>query len=350
MTVVAALEAVALVAVVLAFLIYTRAREREAAEERRQFADRIQRPDQLPAREAVAFVEPAPREDDQLSMVGKIRISEALRDRRWRSTTDYIGKLDEKYRQAKSARRLLEPQWFMSLAFFQNKQWLAFMGDRLVEPRGLDDPGRITETENRITGIIRTELAKLTKTRPVWVSTPQSGDDEDMNAAGLSEDIMRYQWGNLGMRKHDLKALEWSRITGSGFLRVTWDPTIGDPIDVLVRPDGGLMSRRDRQADARGSAGRAGVRGDDRRAGREQADRPGRPEDRGAVPVRDVHRPAVRHLRGRRMADRGVDQIGRLRQAPLRRHPEARRDREPRPRRDAADGRDRRPAARRTRA
>jgi hypothetical protein len=76
MTVVAALEAAALVAVVFLFLRYTRAREAEAAEERRLLADRIQRPEMLPAREAAAFVEPAPREDDQLSMVGKIRISE----------------------------------------------------------------------------------------------------------------------------------------------------------------------------------------------------------------------------------------------------------------------------------
>jgi len=152
------------------------------------------------------------------------------------------GKLDEKYRQAKSARRLLEPQWFMSLAFFQNRQWLAYMGNRLVEPAGLDDPGRITETENRITGIVRTELAKLTKTRPVWIATPQSGDEEDTNAASLSEQIMRYQWSHLNMRKHDLKALEWARITGAGFLKVTWDPTIGDPVDVLVRPDGSLMT------------------------------------------------------------------------------------------------------------
>jgi hypothetical protein len=158
------------------------------------------------------------------------------------NTDPITGKLDEKYRQAKSARRLLEPQWFMSLAFFQNRQWLAFAGDRLIEPRGLDDPGRITETENRITGIVRTELAKLTKGRPVWSATPTSSDDEDMNAADLSERIMRYQWQNLNVRKHDLKALEWSRICGSGFLKVVWDPTLGDPVDVLVRPDGGLMA------------------------------------------------------------------------------------------------------------
>jgi hypothetical protein len=77
MTVVAIVEAVALVAVVLAFLVYTRARERDAMQERRTLADRIQRPEVLPARDAPAFVEPPPREDDQLSMVGKIRIAES---------------------------------------------------------------------------------------------------------------------------------------------------------------------------------------------------------------------------------------------------------------------------------
>jgi hypothetical protein len=150
--------------------------------------------------------------------------------------------LDEKYKQAKSNRRLLEPQWYMSLAFFQNRQWLAFAGDRLVEPRGLSDPNRITETENRITGMVRTELAKMTKTRPVWVATPQSGDEEDANAASLAEQIMRYMWGHLSMRAQALKGLEWSRICGPGWLKCYWDPTIGDPVDVLVRPDGSLMT------------------------------------------------------------------------------------------------------------
>jgi hypothetical protein len=76
MTVVAVVEAIALVLVVIAFLLYTRAREREAMRERRQLADRIQRPDLLPAREAVVFSEPPPRPKDQMDMVGRIRISD----------------------------------------------------------------------------------------------------------------------------------------------------------------------------------------------------------------------------------------------------------------------------------
>jgi len=74
MTVVAITEAVALVAVVVVLISYTRARERDNAEERRILADRIQRPEILPAREPLSFAEPEPREDDQMSMVGKIRL------------------------------------------------------------------------------------------------------------------------------------------------------------------------------------------------------------------------------------------------------------------------------------
>jgi hypothetical protein len=75
-TVVAVAEAVALVAVVFLCLGHLRGVERANAQERRALADRIQRPELLPARETVAFAEPPPREDDELSTVGQIRISD----------------------------------------------------------------------------------------------------------------------------------------------------------------------------------------------------------------------------------------------------------------------------------
>jgi hypothetical protein len=76
MTVVAGIEAVALVAVVALFLWHVRSLERAAAQERRVLADRIQRPELLPVAGAVAWSEPPDREDDGLSTVGKIRIGD----------------------------------------------------------------------------------------------------------------------------------------------------------------------------------------------------------------------------------------------------------------------------------
>jgi hypothetical protein len=77
LTVIAAIEAVAIVAIVIAFLQHIRSLEREAARERRLLADRIQRPEVIPAREAPQFVVPV-REDDELNTVGRLRPSDSF--------------------------------------------------------------------------------------------------------------------------------------------------------------------------------------------------------------------------------------------------------------------------------
>jgi len=147
--------------------------------------------------------------------------------------------LDELHKQARSARRLFEPDWFMNLSYFQGRQWVRWNGNQLHIPQLA--PNRITVVENRIVGIVRTELAKMTKNRPVFVVTPRTGDEEDANAAKLAEQVMRFLWEHLKLHESTYKALEWSRITGAGFLKAYWDPTIGDPVNVMVGPDGQVI-------------------------------------------------------------------------------------------------------------
>jgi hypothetical protein len=159
--------------------------------------------------------------------------------------------LDNLWKEARSARRLLEPAWFLDLAFFQGAQWLSWAGDRLHKPTLSGN--RITVVENRVAGCVRTELAKMTKNRPVFTVTPNTGDQEDTNAAELAERVMRFTWRHLKLHEQTLKALEWSRICGAGFLKCYWDSTIGDKQTVLVGPDGQVMS------DSNGKV----VRGDD---------------------------------------------------------------------------------------
>lgn len=148
--------------------------------------------------------------------------------------------LDELWKQARAARRLLEPEWFMCLSYFQGSQWLQWSGNYLHKPSL--GANRITVVENRIAGCVRTELAKMTKSRPVFVVTPNTGDEEDTNAADLAERVMRYMWRHLKMHEMSLKALEWSRICGAGFLKCYWDSTIGEPQEVLVGPDGNVIT------------------------------------------------------------------------------------------------------------
>lgn len=147
--------------------------------------------------------------------------------------------LNNLYGQARRARSKLEPSWYLNLAFYGNEQWLAWDGRQLFRPPV--PRSRVTLVDNRIQPIVRKEIARMSKMRPIFTVTPNSADQEDTNAAALGEDLMNYLWKHLGLQRQRARALLWSRICGAGFLKCYWDPTIGPSRDVVVRPDGNLL-------------------------------------------------------------------------------------------------------------
>jgi len=127
----------------------------------------------------------------------------------------------------------------MNLAYFEGRQWLAYGGGRLYMPQM--PKSRILYVDNRVQPIVRKELARLTKNRPIFNVVPNSADEEDQNAAQLGDDIMQYLWSHLKLDKLRMRALRWSRICCAGFLKTFWDPTIGSSVEVLATPGGGLL-------------------------------------------------------------------------------------------------------------
>ena len=144
--------------------------------------------------------------------------------------------LEERLRKAKSAKSRYEAAWFLNLAFYQGEQWVAWDGRSLYRPQLRRD--RMMIVDNRIQPAVRTEVAKMTKQRPVFTVTPRTGDQIDVEAAQVAEQILEYEWTHLSMRDKLNRALLWSRVCGSGFLKVTWDPNQGDGFEALVGPDG----------------------------------------------------------------------------------------------------------------
>lgn len=71
MIIVASIEAIALVAVVLAFLRHHAINEKVHTTERRELLNRIQHPERVPTEPAVPFIFPEP-DPDELELVGTI--------------------------------------------------------------------------------------------------------------------------------------------------------------------------------------------------------------------------------------------------------------------------------------
>jgi hypothetical protein len=137
---------------------------------------------------------------------------------------------------SRGARSRFEPTWHLNYAFYHGEQWLFWNRGRLDRPRL--DPHRVTLTDNRIIGIVRTELAKMTKQKPAFQVIPTTAEDSDLQAALMGEKVLDYLWRHLSLRNRLTDVLLWSRITGSGFWKIVWDSAKGQKLQILADNEG----------------------------------------------------------------------------------------------------------------
>jgi hypothetical protein len=144
--------------------------------------------------------------------------------------------LDKLLSQAKGIHSRFEPVWYLNLAYYMGEQWLYWNRGRLDRPKL--DPSRVRLVDNRIIGIVRQEVARLTKQRPTWTSVPKSGDDDDVQASLVAEKVAEFLWVKQDMDAKLARALLWSRITCAGFWKIIWDSSKGDKFEIVVDNSG----------------------------------------------------------------------------------------------------------------
>lgn len=152
------------------------------------------------------------------------------------TTNSTLADLDKLAEQGRSARSRFEADWYLNLAYYAGDQWVMWVRGRLYQPAL--EPWRTTFVDNRIIGIVRTEVAKMTKQMPVFVATPTNGDEANIDAAKLTEDVLRHLWRKLDLQRRQRAVLKWSRVCGSGFWKIYWDSSAGDQVTILLGPDG----------------------------------------------------------------------------------------------------------------
>jgi hypothetical protein len=92
--------------------------------------------------------------------------------------------------------------------------------------------------DNRIVGIVNTEIAKMGKQMPTFQVIPTSAEDTDLQAALTGEKVLSYLWRHLRMRNKLNDTLLWSRITGAGFWKICWDSAQGQKVNIVTDPEG----------------------------------------------------------------------------------------------------------------
>ena len=133
------------------------------------------------------------------------------------------------YDKVRTNRRTEENDWYLQLAFYNGQQyhsWATINGKQGLteEPNPANLP-RITV--NRIEPIIRTEIAKTTSGQPSASVVPASNDDDDLLAASAAEQVWQSIYDKNNFQTDVLQKAEfWRAITGNGFIKAMWDPSI----------------------------------------------------------------------------------------------------------------------------
>lgn len=137
-------------------------------------------------------------------------------------------------------RRHWEGIWWENMAIWMGDFWVEWdiHKRRLVEPVKKPDH-RVRVPINLAQPAVRTELAKLTKNRPILDVMARSSDQSDLNSAKVGDKILNnYVEREFHMPRVRRRMLHWVLTCGLGGLLVDWDETALGSIDVLCDAGG----------------------------------------------------------------------------------------------------------------
>jgi hypothetical protein len=139
-----------------------------------------------------------------------------------------------------SRRRGWEGIWWENIATYCGDFWVEFdiHRRRLVEP--VKKPAHKTRIPiNLAQPVIRTEIAKLTKNRPITDVTASSNDLEDLNSAKVGDKMInQYAERVFHLARVRRRMLHWTTMCGLGAMFVDWNDKAEAEIEVFVNPKG----------------------------------------------------------------------------------------------------------------
>jgi hypothetical protein len=78
---------------------------------------------------------------------------------------------------------------------------------------------------------LRRTIAKLAK-QPIWDVLPATTEQEDINVANISKNILTHYWFYLKMPSKFITYLTWLVTTGNAFMKIGWDAQAGETLEL----------------------------------------------------------------------------------------------------------------------
>lgn len=130
----------------------------------------------------------------------------------------------EKRQRWRTDRRVHEPEWFITSAFFRGNHYIEFdeRTQRLTQ-RKLP-PERVRLKVNRFQAKMRARISKFVKSRPKAVIVPATTDYQDYMNAKATQKVLDYIWRKAKLEKKYKDAITSMALMGKSFWWYHWDP------------------------------------------------------------------------------------------------------------------------------
>ena len=120
---------------------------------------------------------------------------------------------------------------------YAGQQTFVMDGLRMRRPIGTPEH-RVFYQANLIVGQVAKAVSKLSGTQGTMQVAPASTHRKDRWAAKLSMKVLDHVWDITDYEQFEEMAMLWAAITGSGYLKFTWNPQIGEPDRYYLDDDG----------------------------------------------------------------------------------------------------------------
>ena len=147
---------------------------------------------------------------------------------------ELIGWVQNEFSRSRGYKTRKHRLWYTFMSFTFGHQWIdilsnAVPGSATKIKASPAPPYMKRRTVNRIRSFVRTEQSKFLSTLPTVSAVPSTSEEEDIRSAYAGEQVWESYASKRKLRREYSKAVWWKIVTGTGFLKTWWDPTVIDP-------------------------------------------------------------------------------------------------------------------------
>lgn len=145
---------------------------------------------------------------------------------------DLVSEVKADFKRRQQDRKPIETQWQLNMNFLLGNQYCAISNVGDIEDYDKQYFWQEREVYNHIAPLIEVRISKLSKIRPSMAVIPASTEENDIQTAKISKNIIDSVNHRLNVSEKINKATVWSEITGSSFYKIIWENELGASVGV----------------------------------------------------------------------------------------------------------------------